>query len=53
MALPILGSMPVAVVFVIFALIVISLGVLVHWEYRRLVRSREARMFEQLHNSQF
>jgi hypothetical protein len=45
--------MPVGMVLLLFALIFICLGVLIRWEYRRLIRSREARMFEQLNNSQF
>ena len=49
----ILRGMPVGLVFVLFVLIFICLGVLVRWEYRRLVHTREARLFERLHNSQF
>ncbi len=40
-------------VLLLFALIFVCLGVLVRWEYQRLIRSREAQMFERLHNSQF
>ncbi|HLK46607.1 MAG TPA: hypothetical protein VKT49_00655 [Bryobacteraceae bacterium] len=45
--------MPVGLVLSLFVLIVVCLGVLVRWEYRRLVRAREARLFERLHNSEF
>jgi hypothetical protein len=51
--LSMLGTMPTEVVFLIFVLIVGCLCVLVRWEYRKLIRSREARLFEQLQNSQF
>ena len=45
--------MPVPILVFLFALILIGLFVLVRWEYRRLIRSREARMFDRLYNSQF
>ena len=45
--------MPVQMVFVLFVLILASLGLLVRWEYRKMVRAREARLFERLHNSEF
>ena len=45
--------MPAGMILVIFVLILVSLGVLIRWEYRKLVRAREARLFERLHNSQF
>ena len=48
-----LGIMPAGILLVVFILIMVSLGVLVRWEYRKLVRGREARLFDRLHNSQF
>ena len=48
-----LGTMPIGMVVLIFILIVGCLCVLVRWEYRKLIRSREARLFERLQNSQF
>ena len=41
------------IVMLLFALILICLVFLVRWEFRRMLRGREARMFDQLHNSRF
>ncbi|HEY2856990.1 MAG TPA: hypothetical protein VGJ21_01075 [Terracidiphilus sp.] len=45
--------MPLGMVLLLFALILVSLALLVRWEFRRMVKSREARMFDQLYNSRF
>lgn len=45
--------MPVPIILLVFGLIFVCLGVLVRWEYRRLIRAREAQMFERLHRSEF
>ena len=52
-AAPILGTMPVEIVIPLFVLLIAGLCVLVRWEFRRLIRAREARMLERLHSSQF
>lgn len=52
-ALLTLRGMPVAIVVVLFALIMACLFLLVRSEYRRLVHSREARLFDRLYNSRF
>ena len=43
--------MPVEIFVLLFALILACLGFIVRAEYRRLIRSRESRMFERLYNS--
>ena len=48
-----LRTMPVPIILLVFGLIFVCLGVLVRWEYRRLIRAREAQMFERLYKSEF
>lgn len=48
-----LRSMPATIVIVLFTLIMACLFLLIRSEYRRLVHSREARLFERLYNSRF
>ena len=46
-------GMPTAIVIFVFALILVCLGLLVRWEYRRMLRSREMRMFDRLNGWRF
>jgi hypothetical protein len=46
-------GVPIGILVVLFALILVCLAFLVRWEFRRMLRLREARMFDQLHNSRF
>jgi hypothetical protein len=48
-----LQGMPIPVVVLLFVLILACLFILIRYEYRRMVRSRESRMFDQLYNSRF
>ena len=45
--------MPTEIVIFVFALILVCLGLLVRWEYRRMLRSREMRMFDRLNGWRF
>jgi hypothetical protein len=45
--------MPTGIVMLLFFLILVCLGLLIRWEFRRMIRAREARMFDQLYNSRF
>ena len=45
--------MPIGIVIFVFVLILVALGFLVRWEFRRMIRNREAQMFETLYNSRF
>ena len=45
--------MPIPIVVLLFVLILAGLFILVRYEYRRMVRSRESRMFDRLYNSRF
>ena len=45
--------MPFPIVVVLFVLIMACLFMLIRSEYRRLVHSREARLFDRLYNSRF
>ena len=51
--LDMLRTMPLGIILLVFGLIFVCLGVLVRWEYRRLIRTREAQMFERLYKSEF
>lgn len=48
-----LQGMPIPVVLLLFVLILACLFILIRYEYRRMVRGRESRMFDQLYNSRF
>lgn len=45
--------MPTEIVLFLFIVIMVALALLVRWEFRRMIRSREARMFDRLYNSRF
>ena len=48
-----LQDMPLPIVLSFFVLILVCLCILVRYEYRRMMRHRELRMFDRLYNSRF